>query len=198
MASVYRTWADGDAFTAADAGTYFMRQVKIVCDTQTDRDAILAPTEGLTVWRKDTDAVEIYDGTDWLTFDTKWQDYTPTLSNMTKGNGTIVAKYFRTGKHCHVRFRFTLGTTSAIGTYPSFTMPFSAYDGSTAAQGSGNAVDTGNYVYPIIVGNSVTAISPSVALASSTYLLGSAITATTPFTWGNADYMQINWNYQTV
>ena len=66
MASVYRTWADGDAFTAADAGTYFMRQALIVCDNQTDRDAILTPNEGLHVYRKDLDAIEVYTGSSWL------------------------------------------------------------------------------------------------------------------------------------
>ena len=66
MASVYRTWADGDAFTASDAGTYFMRQSTIAVDTSTDRDAILTPQEGMKVWRKDIDALEVYDGSAWL------------------------------------------------------------------------------------------------------------------------------------
>ena len=65
MASVYRTWADGDAFTAADAGTYFMRQVNISVDNQSDRDAILTPQEGMQVWRKDLDGFELYDGSEW-------------------------------------------------------------------------------------------------------------------------------------
>ena len=72
MASIYNTFVDGDAFTAADANNYFMRQVNIVCDNQTDRDAILTPNEGMTVYRKDLDAKQTYDGAAWHTHSTKY------------------------------------------------------------------------------------------------------------------------------
>ena len=65
MAKTYKTWADGDAFTAVDANTYFMRQVNISVDNQSDRDAILTPQEGMQVWRKDLDGFELYDGSEW-------------------------------------------------------------------------------------------------------------------------------------
>jgi hypothetical protein len=123
MAAIERTWADGDAWTAADAYTYFMKQVITVCDNQTDRDAILAPNEGRTVFRKDTDAYEVYNGTEWLTFDTKWQSYAPTYTNLTIGSGTVVANYFRTGKKVRVRWTFVLGSGSAVGTIPEITLP---------------------------------------------------------------------------
>lgn len=65
MARIFRTWADGDAFTAADAGTYFMNQALIVCDTETDRDAILTPNEGMHVYLKNLDAIQVYTGSRW-------------------------------------------------------------------------------------------------------------------------------------
>ena len=65
MASIYNTWADGDAFTAADLNTLLMRQVNISCDNQTDRDAILTPQAGMSIYRVDLKGFEIYDGTDW-------------------------------------------------------------------------------------------------------------------------------------
>ena len=65
MAKVEKTFVDGDAFTAADANTYFMRQVNISVDNQSDRDAILTPQEGMQVWRKDLDGFELYDGSGW-------------------------------------------------------------------------------------------------------------------------------------
>lgn len=67
MAAIIETWADGDAFTAGDANTYLMRQSIIACDNQTDRDAILTPQEGMTVFRKDLNSYQTYDGASWYT-----------------------------------------------------------------------------------------------------------------------------------
>ena len=37
-----------------------------------------------------------------------WRTYTPTLTNLTLGNGTLTAKYAQTGKIVTVYFNFTL------------------------------------------------------------------------------------------
>lgn len=65
MAAIFEEFANGDAFNANDFNVYSMRQSLIACDNQTDRDSIVTPQAGLHVWRKDTDAIEIYDGTSW-------------------------------------------------------------------------------------------------------------------------------------
>jgi hypothetical protein len=57
-------------------------------------------------------------GSDWAL--TSW---TPTWANITVGNGTVNAKYTQIGKTVHFRIIFTLGTTSVIGTLPTFTLP---------------------------------------------------------------------------
>ena len=50
--------------------------------------------------------------------------YTPTLTNLTLGNGTMLANYRRLGKWVEpFKFKFTLGSTSAVGTGPQFTLP---------------------------------------------------------------------------
>ena len=41
--------------------------------------------------------------------------WTPTLTNLTLGNGAVVARYQLAGDTCNFRFRFTLGSTSAVG-----------------------------------------------------------------------------------
>jgi hypothetical protein len=53
-----------------------------------------------------------------------WVSYTPTLTNLTVGNGTLSAKYMRQSKICTVRFVFTFGTTSSMGTDPTLSLPF--------------------------------------------------------------------------
>ena len=199
MAKVEKTFVDGDAFTAADANTYFMRQVKIVCDTQTDRDAILAPTEGLTVWRKDIDAVEIYDGTDWLTFDTKWQTYTPIIYTNgvaeTIGNGKRYGKYFRVGKVCHFKFRHEIGSTTAWGGagLQEVTLPVTAAYDANYAPLAPFAVAA---VYRSGVGNTTSTLELNATGTRGTILYSQAgntpviranVTNTTPFSWSTGD-----------
>lgn len=197
MASIYKTWADGDAFTAADANTYFMRQAIIACDDQTARDAILTPQEGMTVWRKDLDAFQTYDGSAWFTNYLKWQSYTPTLSNMTLGNGTLACKYVQIGKTVICSVKFTLGTTSAMGTGPSLTLPVTGHS-DTLVGGSGSAVDTGNFAYPLALGASTTSLVPLILNSAGTYVVNAHITATAPFTWGSTDVLSALFTYQAA
>lgn len=86
---------------------------------QAARDAIASPFEGLTVFRRDTDAIEVYDGTAWLTYDTKYQTYTPDVYTngvlWTKGNATVLGRYKRSGKSMEVIFSVTLGSTTTWG-----------------------------------------------------------------------------------
>lgn len=52
-----------------------------------------------------------------------WSTWSPTLTNMTQGNGTITARYRQTGKTVDWFFRFVLGSTSTVGSQPQFTPP---------------------------------------------------------------------------
>lgn len=55
-----------------------------------------------------------------------WQSFTPTVANMTVGNGTLTARYTQIGKKIKVFFAFKGGTTSAISGDMSFTPPVAA------------------------------------------------------------------------
>lgn len=52
-----------------------------------------------------------------------WSDWTPTLTNLTQGSGTLVARYIQVGTTVHFHFRFTYGSGSAVGSNPTFTLP---------------------------------------------------------------------------
>ena len=52
-----------------------------------------------------------------------WTSYTPTLTNLTLGNGALTARWRQIGKMVDVRFTFQLGSTSAVGNDPTFTLP---------------------------------------------------------------------------
>ena len=94
MASIYRTWADGDAFTAADAGTYFMRQANISVANNTDRDAILTPQAGMRVYNVAELAFETYNGTSWVQDWTEIGRKTLTVASDTISIPSFIAKKY--------------------------------------------------------------------------------------------------------
>lgn len=52
-----------------------------------------------------------------------WTAWTPTLTNLTLGSGSLLARYRRIGKSVDYIFNFTFGSGSAVGTNPQFTLP---------------------------------------------------------------------------
>lgn len=200
MAAIFEEFANGEDFNASDFNTLVMRQAIIACDNQTDRDSILTPQEGLTVYRKDTDAIERYTGSEWLAFDSKWQTYTPTLTNLTLGNGTQIAKYFRQGKRITVDWSLVLGTTSAVGSNPEITLPFTRASGYGTnllqpLDGTAFFVDEGNATYNGCVTSSTTLFR--VYCIATGFSAGSLspTSAANPFTFGSTDQLGARFSY---
>jgi len=52
-----------------------------------------------------------------------WQSWTPTLTNLTLGNGSSVGTYIQIGKTVFFKWIFAIGTTSAVGTAPTISLP---------------------------------------------------------------------------
>lgn len=116
--------------------------------------------------------------------------WTPTWTNASVGNGTVDAKYYQENKFMFFRVVFTLGSTSTIGTAPTFTLPVTTVSPavSNAFIGVAQLIDTGvATVLGAAVHNSTT-LGAAVAFdANSTYVRLTAITSTVPLTWGTGD-----------
>jgi len=106
--------------------------------------------------------------------------WTPTLTNMTIGNGAVVATYTKIGRLVHLNCKVTLGGTSSVDGAWTFTnLPFAVPNNSVPIQCMFE--DSGTATFPawgFVVSNVV-------------YLRGiagnAAINATTPFTWATGD-----------
>lgn len=61
-----------------------------------------------------------------------WTSYTPTVTNLTTGDGTLASSYVQFGKTVIYRGRFTFGSTSSVGGVLTVTLPVTA-KGSTYA-----------------------------------------------------------------
>lgn len=127
-------------------------------------------------------------GTTWA-----WTSWTPTWTNCTIGNATVVAAYKQVGKTVVARIQFTFGSTTSFSGGPLFSLPVTA-----------NAVySIGTPVGPVYVeDNGVTGFEGNLRLASTTtcnsvilnttgtYGTSSGITATIPFTWATGDFFR--------
>jgi len=123
-----------------------------------------------------------------------WTAWTPTLTNITQGNGTLVAQYKRLGKSGSIRFKFTLGTTSVVGTDPKFTLPFTLNSTSYAAVDlldMAALLDAGVNSYRGGVDLTTTTMVRFVQFSTNTV---TSVTATSPFTWGTSDVLACRLN----
>jgi hypothetical protein len=67
----YKLFATGDVLTAAEVNTYLMQQAVMVFDDAAARTTALSGVvaEGMLSYLKDTNAVEVYDGANWVASD---------------------------------------------------------------------------------------------------------------------------------
>lgn len=118
----------------------------------------------------------------------KYYSYTPTLTNITAGDGTLTASYALMGNLCYYSGGFTMGTTSAMGTSPTFSLPISANSNVLYQYGQCYIRDTSVATYTDFV------CYASGSTLSFTQKSGTNnnISATVPMTWGNTDTIRFS------
>ena len=124
-----------------------------------------------------------------------WTTWTPTLTNITAGNGTTTARYLQVGKLVTIYFRFQLGSTSAITGNPTFTLPVTALYESIAPAYIQDAGTNNYYGILTIGGGSGTIVMQDVAGAYPDF---AGISATVPMTWTTNDYLYSNVSYEVA
>lgn len=132
-----------------------------------------------------------------------WNTWTPTWTNLTVGNGTVVARYVQIGKFVRAQLSLTFGSTTSISSAVSVSIPVTA---STAAVGVtspiGNAEfrDTGTNSFSGIVGlNNSTSVTPrQFSVSGSLVVEANNMTSTTPFTWTTSDVLFLSFSYEAA
>lgn len=194
----YKTFTAGSLATASDVNTYLMKQSVMVFTDTTARDAALtSPSDGMLTFQTADDSFTIRDGSAWVPIMVAWKTYTPTLTNVTLGNGTLVARYIQIGKVVHMHFRITLGTTSAVSGTPIITLPV-ATTSARLHTGFGNATNgTTNFPVETRYG-STTTTQAYVFNAANTFLERTNINGTAPFTWASTHILDFNLTYEAA
>lgn len=136
-----------------------------------------------------------------------WQDWTPTLANLTLGNGTRTSRYIQIGKNVYYRFIFTLGTTSAVGSIPTFTLPVTPRTFGGSGSGSlpigiahyeDNAVNSFEGMVYLAAASPTTTATLVVNNAAGAYVSAANLSATVPHTWGTGDEIRASGMYEAA
>jgi len=129
-----------------------------------------------------------------------WTDYVPTLTNLTVGNGTLTARYFKLGRFVSVNFQFVFGSTSAIAGGVSFTLPVApaSYYTGDFHLGGVSWVDAGATVFGGYASWTGSAVLLRLWRTDATYLTFAGPTATVPFTWGTGDFITTSFTYEAA
>ena len=124
--------------------------------------------------------------------------WTPTTTNITLGNGSITARYNRINKQVYCHIKFVLGSTSAMGSLPTFTLPAaSAYTAYVAGVAFFHDVGTATYSGVAYIEADGT-IGVRVSFAGGTYVGLSAVSSTVPHTWANTDELHLVFMYEAA
>jgi len=200
-----KTFVAGTLATASDVNTYLMDQSVMTFATAAARNtAIPTPTEGMVTFQASNDHLTIYNGTDWIPYDTTWTTYTPTINNVTLGSGsTTSAAYAQIGKTVVVQFYFALGSTTTINGDINFSLPINQASSNRSGQvGTCVVLDSSagtRYPGTVLLSGTPGNAFIRVGNAAGTYLTQVACSSSVPIAvWAISDSIAATIVYQGV
>jgi len=126
-----------------------------------------------------------------------WQSWVPTWTNLTVGNGTVVARYRQTGKTVDYMLTLTFGGTTSITGNVSVSIPVTSTTyGSFHTVAGGSANDSGTIVYPI--NHLLTSTTVGAVFALNASAVYGFVTSTVPFTWATGDILMLSGSYEAA
>ena len=198
------TFATGEPMTAVAANT-LARQGIITVPTLLERDNLAGPHAGMVCYVEDTQTYYHHGTGGWRVLYAAPRPYTPTLTNMTLGNGTLQAEWSQNGDIVHWWARIVLGSTSSVAGLIYVRLPKPPARGVVAA--------TGGVLVGGVLCRDVSASGPG---SRRTYDLISDYTAspqdawsvsqldgdgartTNPWTWATGDSLDFSGSYRVA
>jgi hypothetical protein len=193
----FRTFIAGETLTAARVNTYLMQQSVATFASESARSyALSSPSDGQVSYITEKDNFQVWDGSSWVTIGSNgaWTSYTPTLGNITLGNGTLSFAYSQIGQTVNVRGRVTFGSTTSISGIATFSLPVTPL---SFGYGAANIVAASlNYgAVSVITGTSVVVWAYN---SAGTYLARANTSATVPNTFTTADTISFSLTYEAA
>lgn len=134
------------------------------------------------------------------------QAWTPTLFNMTLGDGTVEARYQVIGQVCWFFFSFTLGSTSAMSGGPAISLPVLASNAVAYTAWTRNSIGIAN-IWDDSTSNPIAAVCSlgSNSILEFRYLevvsslvKKTTLGATMPITWAVNDVLMASGSYEVA
>jgi hypothetical protein len=126
--------------------------------------------------------------------------FTPSYFNLTVGNGTNTGRYLRIGNLVHATYKFVFGSTSSIAGNVFLDFPINANtanNNSIIGVVALRDIGTQDYQGPVVQ-NSTTNFTVQANTANATYVTGTALSSTVPFTWTTNDELLISIIYEAA
>ena len=188
--------ADGATFSSAFWDSYVREQVVTTCTSSTRPTNV----EGRLIYETNTDRLLMGtgSGSNWIILAEPAQTWAaPTVSGLTAGNGTWDAVYRRSDGYCHIRGRFTLGSTSSVTGALLVTLPFTAASNTQNGQFTGGFYDSGtNYLgISYLTGNATQFYFGAIG-AGGTYATIVAASGSVPASLGTGDVIDFSGTFR--
>jgi hypothetical protein len=128
-----------------------------------------------------------------------WEDWTPTLTNVTVGNSTQYAKYLDVNGTIYFFYSFYFGSTASITGHPAVSLPAtpaSYQDNFAMFYGIIREAGVNTYAGSFNIDLDNTRLDWRVINASSTYGVINTVSSTVPMSWSTNDFVAVYGFYQ--
>lgn len=135
-----------------------------------------------------------------------WQAYTPVLTNMTLGNGSVAGRYQRIGNTVRGRALLTFGSTTVVGVNPAIGLPAQQHallnSSAVGPIGTAHVVDasagSGSRTGGVAVFAGPASATVILDRVGTTYTTVSTFTAAFPWTWAAGDTLAFEFTYEAA
>lgn len=130
-----------------------------------------------------------------------WQAWTPSYTNITVGDGTVVARYQQIGKTVIAYYSLTFGSTTSITSSIAISLPIeAARSGDPIQQGWCSLFDSdpGSVYHGTVRNVSSTTFRPRYLSVSGSFIITASVVSTSPFTWASGDSMNMTLIYEAA
>ncbi len=130
-----------------------------------------------------------------------WTAWSPSYTNLTIGNGTVVARAVQIGDKVEAYWSFALGSTSSVGTGPTVSLPVtrsSNYTDSEMLWGPIYLKAGGTQFVGVIRSPSTTTVGILRHIVSGSNTVIGTVDATNPGTWTTGDTMSFTITYEVA
>jgi hypothetical protein len=203
----YKTFTAGNILRASEVNTYLMQQSVMRFSTTSAADSALGANkaEGMVIYATSNEFLYAYNGAAWIPFASAvgsgtgymgaWTGYTPTLTGITLGSGTVAFTWIRQGNTVRVRGRFTFGAGSGVTGAISISLPATAVSANWVPNVSARAAGADYGMLGIAATGSVGVH----ALGSAGAYINRVTTSSTiPATWTSGDYITFSATYEAA